>query len=68
MLVRRASRRRALIGLVAVIGIAPWVTAAQQGPFFGFNSRYRLEPNVAYDGRFTFVRAQYARYGGWAAD
>lgn len=65
----RSSRRRVLIGLVvAVIGIAPLVAAAQRGPFFGFNSRYRLEPNVAYDGRFTFVRAQYARYGGWAAD
>lgn len=65
----RTSRRRVLIGLgVAVIGIAPLVVAAQRGPFFGFNSRYRLEPNVAYDGRFTFVRAQYARYGGWAAD
>jgi hypothetical protein len=30
--------------------------------------RYSRLPNVAYDGRFTFVRAEYARYGGWAAD
>ena len=63
----RASRRRLLVGLVAAaVAIAPFMAAAQRRPFLG--SRYRLPPNVAYDGRFTFVRAQYARYGGWAAD
>jgi hypothetical protein len=51
-------------GLVAALPIA---AAAQRGGFFGFGRRGLL-PNVVYDGRFTFVRTQYARYGGWAAD
>jgi len=28
----------------------------------------RLEPNVPYDGRFTFARLRYARYPGWSYD
>jgi hypothetical protein len=52
------------LGLVAALPIA---AAAQRGGFFGFGRRGLL-PNVVYDGRFTFVRTQYARYGGWAAD
>ena len=52
------------IGLAAALPIA---AAAQRGGFFGFGRRGLL-PNVVYDGRFTFVRTQYARYGGWAAD
>jgi hypothetical protein len=30
-------------------------------------SFFRSIRNV-YDGRFTFVRAEYRQYGGWAAD
>jgi hypothetical protein len=54
--------------IAALIVAVPLVAAAQRGGFFGFRSRYSRLPNVAYDGRFTFVRAEYARYGGWAAD
>lgn len=28
----------------------------------------RLEPNVPYDGRFTFARLRYVRYPGWSYD
>ncbi len=28
----------------------------------------RLEPNVSYDGRFTFARLRYVRYPGWSYD
>jgi hypothetical protein len=52
------------VGLAAALPIA---AAAQRGGFFG-SGRRGLLPNVVYDGRFTFVRTQYARYGGWAAD
>ena len=45
----------------------PLIAAAQRrGGLFGFGARFG--ENVPYDGRFTFVRVQYARYGGWAAD
>jgi Domain of unknown function (DUF4159) len=51
------------VGLVVAL---PLVAAAQRGGF-GFNRRGVL-PNVVYDGRFAFVRTQYAQYSGWAAD
>ncbi len=51
--------------LVVVMVAVPLAVAAQRRGFFGSRWGYR---NVAYDGRFTFVRAQYAQYGGWAAD
>ena len=58
--------RRAVLGLVvAILGVAA-VATAQRRQFGG--ARYAQAANVAYDGRFTFVRAQYAQYGGWAAD
>jgi hypothetical protein len=67
-LVPRKPGRRALIAVAAlVMVVAPLVVYAQRGRF-GFRSRYAPAANVAYDGRFTFVRAEYARYGGWAAD
>ena len=40
---------------------------------FGFRGRFRIYPNAAYDGRFTFVRIRYNHlpggnwYGGWPA-
>jgi hypothetical protein len=54
-------RLRAGLAVLLIVGL-PLFAAAQRGRFFG------LLPNAAYDGRFTFVRAQYARFGGWAAD
>jgi hypothetical protein len=61
---RRLSFLRFLI--VALLVAIPLVAAAQRGGFgFGRNRRY---PNVSYDGRFTFVRAEYAQYNSWAAD
>src|SRR5262245_18742859 len=63
----RGYRWRLYMVLVAasVVG-EPVVAEAQRGRFFG--SRLARQANVSYDGRFTFVRAEYARYGGWAAD
>ena len=62
--------RRLGIGLAVLLTVAaPLVAAAQRGGrLFGFGSRFRVYDNVPYDGRFTFVRIQYERYGGWAAD
>jgi hypothetical protein len=61
----RIPRRRALGWLVVALVVAvPLVASAQRGRFFGF----ARQANVAYDGSFTFLRAEYARYGGWAAD
>lgn len=54
----------ALIVLALVVAI-PLAAAAQRRGFFG--SRWSVR-NVVYDGRFTFVRAEYRQYGGWAAD
>ena len=62
--------RRVVVGLAVLLVVAvPLIAAAQRGGrFFGFGSRYGQFENVPYDGRFTFARVQYARYGGWAAD
>ena len=64
------SRRRLAIGLVLLLTLAvPLIAAAQRtGRMFGFGSRFGVPENVPYDGRFTFVRIRYSRYGGWAAD
>jgi hypothetical protein len=60
--------RRRVVALVVVLAVAvPLVAAAQRGGRFG-RSRFVQYENAAYDGRFTFARIQYARYGGWAAD
>ena len=61
--------RRLAIGLAVLLTLAvPLIAAAQRSGRFGFGSRFGQYENVTYDGRFTFVRIQYARYGGWAAD
>ena len=52
-----------ILGLVVA---APLVVSAQRGRF-GFGARAR-QANVAYDGSFTFLRAEYDWYWGWAAD
>lgn len=63
-------RRRAVFWVAGLlVGILSLTAAAQRrGGFFGFNPRFGQYPNVPYDGRFTFARIQYSRYGGWAAD
>ena len=59
--------RVASLGCVLVLSIA-LAAAAQRSGFFGGDRRFGRYRNVAYDGRFTFARVAYARYGGWAAD
>ncbi|MGE3704697.1 MAG: DUF4159 domain-containing protein, partial [Vicinamibacterales bacterium] len=60
----RARRLAWLAGVLILM--VPLVAAAQR---FGFRGpRFGGIRNVAYDGRFTFARAQYARFYGWAAD
>jgi hypothetical protein len=62
-------RRRALAGAVAGLLVAVSALAQFGGPRGPFHER----PNVAYDGRFTFVRLKYTTapggywYGGWPA-
>lgn len=58
-------RRRLVFAAILLLTAMPTAWAAQRQ---FFRSRYRPLPNVAYDGRFTFVRVAYAQYGGWAAD
>jgi hypothetical protein len=62
-------RHHPIVWLAGLLVVAlPLAAAAQRGRLFGSDPRDSRYQNVAYDGRFTFVRAQYARYGGWAAD
>jgi Domain of unknown function (DUF4159) len=62
-------RRRVLAGTAAGLLVA--VSAVAQ--FGGPRGPFRERPNVAYDGRFTFVRLKYTTapggywYGGWPA-
>jgi Domain of unknown function (DUF4159) len=75
---RRVGRVAALGRVSAIVAVAAIVAmlalgaglAAQRG-FGGFRGpRVRLEPNVRYDGRFTFARIRYTVYGrsGWEFD
>lgn len=62
----RLFRSRRLGYLLVALALAiPLAAFAQRG--FG-GGRGRRYPNVTYDGRFTFLRAEYQQYGGWAAD
>ena len=61
--------RRSILWIAGILVVTlPAVAAAQRGGFFPFGARSGVQSNAAYDGRFTFVRVPYARYGGWAAD
>jgi hypothetical protein len=65
----RDVRSGRLAGWLAVLFlVAPLAAAVQRGAGAGFNPRFGQLANVPYDGRFTFVRARYQRYGGWRAD
>ncbi|MGE0451307.1 MAG: DUF4159 domain-containing protein [Vicinamibacterales bacterium] len=61
-------RRRSAAWLALVLTLAVSLTAAAQRRGYFGGSRFAIHPNAPYDGRFTFVRVRYARYGGWAAD
>jgi hypothetical protein len=60
---RRSTRRRILMALFAIAAIA--APAAQREFFYGWDPTVK---NIAYDGRFTFVRVRYtpAPGGFWA--
>ena len=57
-------RTATVLGLALAIMMAVVPVHAQRAP------RIRIEPNVPYDGRFTFVRLRYTVYGhsGWEFD
>ena len=46
----------AILSVVLVLG-ATSVVVAQRG--FGGRGRFHVDPNIPYDGRFTFVRVNY---------
>jgi hypothetical protein len=65
------TRRRAVAtGLALVLGAGLAAGAAAQRGRGGFRGGPRVESNVPFDGRFTFVRIRYAesRRSGWAFD
>jgi hypothetical protein len=64
-----AQRRTAFVLVVSTLALAfASLTYAQRG--FGFFPPFGYEPNVPYDGRFTFARIRYTMYpnGGWQYD
>ena len=64
-------RRRVLVGVAGCLIAA--AALAQDFGDFGPRGHFKLFPNTAYDGRFTFVRVKYETapggywYGGWPA-
>ena len=66
------ARRRALALLAcAAVVLVATVASAQRGRGWrGGWGRVTIEPNVAYDGRFTFARIRYTEHGrsGWEFD
>lgn len=65
---RAKPRRLVLIACAAAAVIVPLLVAAQG--FRGRGGRVVIEPNVPYDGRFTFARIRYTVYrrSGWEYD
>ena len=57
-----------LLRLTAVLGLAQLAAEPALAQRRGW--RYTIEPNIPYDGRFTFARIRYAEYRstGWAFD
>jgi hypothetical protein len=62
---RRRFVRLVVVALVAALPLAMLAQRGRGGGFLSYGERYG---NVRYDGRFSFVRLQYAGYGGWAFD
>lgn len=66
-------RVRSVVAAVSVAAVAVLLSAgyalSQRGGFRGQQGQY-LEPNAAYDGRYTFVRLRYqgGRRSGWSFD
>lgn len=63
----RALARRVLVGIAGAALLLPLALAAQR---FRGGGRVYIEPNVPYDGRFTFARIRYEVYrrSGWEFD
>jgi hypothetical protein len=51
-------RRLRIVGLGAVIALTAASAVGQFG-FGGGRGRFAVQPNIAYDGRFTFVRVKF---------
>jgi|SRR3954462_6799125 hypothetical protein len=61
----RARRPNALTTIASIVLLSSGAALAQFG-FARSDAAYRPLPNLAYDGRFTFVRVRYAPApGGW---
>src|SRR6185436_15962251 len=71
ILIPMARKRWARILLGASASLLVAITALAQ--FGGPRGPFRVQPNIRYDGRFTFVRVKYTTapggfwYGGWPA-
>jgi len=67
MYLRRARMKsRRVIVVAALLAMLAAGAVAQRGGFFEFGPDQM--PNVQYDGRFTFARIRYERFGRWRAD
>ena len=66
----RIPSARFLLRLGTAFGLAQLLLAGPGAAQRRFGSRFLLEPNIAYDGRFTFARIRYTVYGrsGWEYD
>ena len=62
----RSAKRIAAVALVAAALVGAWRVVPLAAQYY----RVRIEPNVPYDGRFTFVRVRYTvhRRSGWEFD
>jgi hypothetical protein len=63
--------RRIAVVLASLLAAALVITVTAQSVASQRGRRVMIEPNAAYDGRFTFVRLRYQVYGrrgGWEAD
>jgi hypothetical protein len=59
---RRSRMLAGIVGVLAALGTTAGIAISQRGMF--------IEPNIPYDGRFTFVRLRYQVYNrsGWEFD
>ncbi|HET9372081.1 MAG TPA: DUF4159 domain-containing protein [Vicinamibacterales bacterium] len=55
--------------MIALLVLVPLTALGQRGDPFGFGrSRFGVNPNVRYDGRFNMVRIRYLGNRSWSAD